>query len=121
MEKIKDKLPDASKWCHIYTDSVNVTTIHDTENNETYRIIPNVSAHGFMLEYHKDGELKARNGFSFEYMKILAKLAGSNNLLKTLNGGETLSNDNIPFKCPDCGADLEWIEKTGKPKFIKHN
>ncbi len=32
-----------------------------------------------------------------------------------------LNKTNIPFKCPDCGADLEWIEETSKPKFIKHN
>lgn len=88
MTKTKDKLPNATKWCHIYQDIDDITTIHDTENNETYRIIPEISAHGIMIEYHKDGILKARNGLSFDMLKTLALLAGSNHLLKNLVGGE---------------------------------
>lgn len=86
MNKTKEKLPNANKWCHIYTDIDGITTIHNTETNETYRIIPDTSAFGFMLEYHKDATLKARNTISFDEMKVLALLAGSNHLLKNLNG-----------------------------------
>lgn len=30
-------------------------------------------------------------------------------------------SNNIPFKCPDCAADLEWKNDTNTVKFIKHN
>lgn len=79
---LREKLPNANKYCHIYTDTDNITTIHNTETNETYRIIPETSALGFHLEYFKDAKLIARNSFSFDEMKILALLAGSNGLLK---------------------------------------
>ncbi len=87
---IREKLPNANKWCHIYTDIDGIINIHNTETNETYRIVPDISAFGFHLELHKDGKLIARNNISFDEMKILANLAGSNHLLKSLDdkGGE---------------------------------
>jgi hypothetical protein len=30
-------------------------------------------------------------------------------------------DDIIPFKCPDCAADLEWNIKNNSVRFIKHN
>lgn len=86
----RDKLPNANKWCHIYTDKDGVVNIHNTETNETYRIIPEISTFGFHLERHENGELKARNSISFDEMKVLTNLAGSNQLLLNLsnNGGE---------------------------------
>jgi hypothetical protein len=88
----RDRLLNANKWCHIYTDSNGVTNYHNTETNETYRIIPSISALGFCIEYYKDAELKARNTISFDEMKILALLAGSNGLLKNFYGGEQTDN-----------------------------
>lgn len=121
MDNISNELPNGTKWCHLYQDKDGITTIHDTENNETYRIIPSLSGHGIMIEYHKDGKLKARNGLAFTELKILALLAGSNNSLKGLSGGESLNKENTPFVCPDCAADLEWDNKTNSVKFIQHN
>lgn len=91
---IREKLPNANKWCHIYTDSDGITNYHNTETNETYRIIPDTSALGFYIELHKDGELKARNSISFDEMKALTLLSGSNNLLKDLIGGEIIERFN---------------------------
>lgn len=88
MSKTREKLLNANKYCHIYTDDDGITNYHNTETNETYRIIPDKSALGFYLEYFKDGELKARNSFEFTELKILANLAGSNYLLNNLVGGE---------------------------------
>jgi hypothetical protein len=90
MNRTREKLPNANKWCHIYTDIDGVTNIHNTETNETYRIIPETSALGFQLERHKDGELRARNTISFDELRILSDLAGSNHLLEKLadKGGE---------------------------------
>jgi hypothetical protein len=88
----REKLTNGNKWCHIYTDTDGVVNYHDTERNETYRVIPDKSALGFHLEYHKDGELKARNSISFAEMKSIASLAGSNHLLNQLVGGEKLNN-----------------------------
>lgn len=84
--KTKDTLPNGNKWCHIYSDDDGVINIHNTETNETYRIIPDKSAFGFHLERHKDGELKSRNSIGFDEMKILTDLAGSNHLLQNLKG-----------------------------------
>jgi hypothetical protein len=91
MNRTREKLPNANKWCHIYTDIDGVINIHNTETNETYRIIPETSALGFQLERHKDGELRARNTISFDELRILSDLAGSNHLLGKLDdkGGET--------------------------------
>lgn len=86
---MKEKLVNANKWCHIYTDDNGITNYHNTETNETYRIIPSISALGFYLEYYKDAELKASNSLSFDELKSLAKLSGSNYLLGNLVGGET--------------------------------
>jgi hypothetical protein len=88
---IRHNLPNGNKWCHIYTDKDGVTNIHNTQTNETYRIIPEASSLGFYLEYHKDAEMVARNSLSFDELKILALLAGSNHLLSNLKdkGGET--------------------------------
>ena len=88
---IRHNLPNGNKWCHIYTDSDGVTNIHNTQTNETYRIIPEASSFGFYLEYHKDAEMVARNSLSFDELKVLALLAGSNHLLSNLKdkGGET--------------------------------
>lgn len=88
--KMRLTTPNANKWCHIYTDVDGITNIHNTETNETYRIIPDISFLGFQLERHKDGVLKARNHISFGEMKILTDLAGSNHLLQNLTnmGGE---------------------------------
>ncbi len=96
MNRTREKLPNANKWCHIYTDIDGVTNIHNTETNETYRIIPETSALGFQLERHKDGELKARNTISFDELRALADLAGSNHLLEKLaaKGGETNEDSN---------------------------
>lgn len=70
----KDKLPNANKWCHIYTDIDGVTNIHNTKTKETYRIIPEISALGFHLERHKDGELQTRNTISFDELKMITNL-----------------------------------------------
>ena len=86
MNTNREKLPNANKWCHIYTDIYGVKNIHNTETNETYRITPKTSALGFQLERYKDGELKTRNTISFDELRILADLAGSNHLLQNLNG-----------------------------------
>lgn len=83
---MRDKLPNANKWCHIYTDVDGITNIHNTETNETYRIIPDKSAFGIHIERYKDGELKARNSINFDELKILTDLAGSNHLLQKLSG-----------------------------------
>lgn len=92
MNKIRDKLPNANKWCHIYTDEDGITNIHNTQTNETYRIIPDTSALGIQIERHTNGKLSTRNTLSFEELKVLADLAGSNQLLRNLadKGGETL-------------------------------
>jgi len=84
----REKLTNGNKWCHIYTDTDGITNYHNTETNETYRVIPDKSALGFHLEYYKDAELKVRNSFSFYELKSLALLAGSNHLLNSLVGGE---------------------------------
>lgn len=84
----RENLVNGNKWCHIYTDADGITNYHNTETNETYRVIPSKSAFGFMIEYYKDAELKARNTVSFDEMKSLALLAGSNHLLNNLVGGE---------------------------------
>ncbi len=96
MNRTREKLPNANKWCHIYIDIDGVTNIHNTETNETYRIIPETSALGFQLERHKDGELRARNTISFDELRILADLAGSNHLLEKLadKGGEATETFN---------------------------
>ncbi len=85
---MKEKLTNANKWCHIYTDAQGITNYHNTETNETYKIIPDKSALGFNIEYYKDAELEARNSISFNEMKSLSLLAGSNHLLLNLIGGE---------------------------------
>jgi len=96
MNRTREKLPNANKWCHIYTDIDGVTNIHNTETNETYRIIPETSALGFQLERHKDGELRVRNTISFDELRILSDLAGSNHLLEKLadKGGEVAETFN---------------------------
>jgi hypothetical protein len=96
MNRTREKLPNANKWCHIYTDIDGVTNIHNTETNETYRIIPETSALGVQIERHKDGELKARNTISFDEFRILSDLAGSNHLLKKIayKGGELIEGFN---------------------------
>jgi len=96
MNRTREKLPNANKWCHIYTDIDGITNIHNTETNETYRIIPETSALGFQLERHKDGELKARNTISFNELRILTDLAGSNHLLQNLDGKGGEANDYYP-------------------------
>lgn len=88
MIKTREKLLNGNNWCHIYTDDDGITNYHNTKTNETYRVIPDKSAFGFYLEYFKDAELKARNSVSFDEMKCIALLAGSNHLLKNLVGGE---------------------------------
>jgi len=92
MNKMKNKLPNANEYCHIYTDVDGVTNIHNTETNETYRIIPDISALGIYIEKHKNGELKSRNSLSFNELSVLTDLAGSNQLLINLQdkGGEQL-------------------------------
>ena len=97
MSKTREKLVNANKYCHIYTDEDGITCIHNTEKNETYRIIPAVSMFGFYIEYHKDAKLVARNSVGFDEMKTLALLAGSNHLLRKLNGGEVI------VSCHTCG------------------
>jgi hypothetical protein len=96
MNRTREKLQNANKWCHIYTDIDGVTNIHNTETNETYRIIPETSALGVQIERHKDGELKARNTISFDEFRILSDLAGSNHLLEKLayKGGEVTEDFN---------------------------
>lgn len=98
---MRDKLLNANKYCHIYTDVDGITNIHNTETNETYRIIPEISSLGFYLERYKDGILKARNSISFDEMKILTDMAGSNHLLNKiakkfgeLNEHDSLKKDN---------------------------
>ena len=86
---IREKLTNGNRWCHIYTDADGVTNYYNTETNETYRIIPDKSVLGFHIEYYKDAKLKARNSVSFDELKSLALLAGSNHLLNNLVGGET--------------------------------
>lgn len=93
MNRMRDKLPNANKWCHIYTDIDGVTNIYNTKTNETYRIIPETFALGFQLERHKDGELKARNTISFDELRILSDLAGSNHLLQKLDGKGEEANE----------------------------
>lgn len=93
--KTREKLLNANKWCHIYIDDDGITNYHNTKTNETYRVVPDKSAFGFYLEYFKDAELKARNSFSFDELKILANLAGSNHLLKNLVGGEEIMSNSF--------------------------
>lgn len=92
MNKLKHSLTNANKYCHIYTDVDGITNIHNTKTNETYRIIPDISALGIFIERHKDGELQTRNSLSFDELKIITDLAGSNQLLMNLQdkGGEQL-------------------------------
>ena len=87
----REKLLNANKWCHIYTDSDNVTNIHNTETNETYRIIPSIHTFGFYIERHENGVLAGRNSIGFDEMRVLSDLAGCNGLLKQLidKGGES--------------------------------
>lgn len=90
MNLTRERLPNANKWCHIYTDIDGIVNIHNTKTNETYRIIPDISALGFHLERFMDGVLIARNNIGFDELKILSDLAGSNYLLQNLtSGGET--------------------------------
>lgn len=91
MGKTREKLLNANRYCHIYVDDDGITNYHDTETNETYRVISDTGALGFYLEYFKDGVLKARNSFEFKELKILANLTGSNYLLNNLIGGELKS------------------------------
>ena len=81
---MNETLINGNKWCHIYKDTDGIDNYHNTETNETYRIIPTISGFGFFIEYYKDAKLIARNTISFEYMKILSLLAGSNDLLYKL-------------------------------------
>jgi hypothetical protein len=92
--KMRDKLPNANKYCHIYTDSDDITNIHNTETNETYRVIPDIGALGLHLELHKNGELSRRCSLSFDELNVLANLAGSTDLLQKLadKGGEQHDN-----------------------------
>jgi len=87
---MKEKLLNGNKWCHIYTDDSGMTNIYNTETNETYRIVPDPHFLGFAIERYVDGEMEVRNIISFDEMKILSNLAGSNDLLKSLSdkGGE---------------------------------
>jgi hypothetical protein len=89
---IRERLTNANKWCHIYTDTDGVTNYHNTETNETYRVIPDIHALGFHLEYYKGAELQARNCISFDELKSLSLLAGSNGLLNDIVGGERTKN-----------------------------
>ena len=57
MGKTREKLLNANRYCHIYVDDDGITNYHDTETNETYRVIPDTGALGFYLEYFKDGVL----------------------------------------------------------------
>jgi hypothetical protein len=103
----REKLTNGNKWCHIYTDTDGIVNYHDTERNETYRVIPDRSALGFHLEYHKDGELKARNSISFAEMKSIASLAGSNHLLRSLVGSEINTHIEKSQICADEKSNLE--------------
>ena len=70
MNKLKDRLSNANKYCHTYQDNNNIPCIHDTKNNETYRIVPDESALGIYVEYFKDAKIIARNSLSFdEYLQ----------------------------------------------------
>lgn len=60
---IREKLINGNKYCHINTNNDGVTNYHNTEINETYRVVPDKQALGFYLEYHKDGELIASYSF----------------------------------------------------------
>ena len=86
MTKTREKLQNANKYCHIYRDSDDCDNFYNTETNETYRIVPNPSCLGFHLERFKDGVLSARNSLSFDELKILTDLTGSNHLLNSLSG-----------------------------------
>lgn len=86
MDKTREKLLNANEFCHIYEDDYGVTNIHITKNNETYRLIPKTHALGFQIERHKNGRLVSRNTISYEEMRVLADLAGSNDLLTNLDG-----------------------------------
>lgn len=90
---IREKLTNGNKWCHIYIDNDGITNYYNSETNETYRVIPDISMHGFYLEYHKDGKLIARNNVSFDEMKFIALLTGNNHLLNNLVGGEQNKQD----------------------------
>lgn len=90
MKKTREKLPNANKYCHIYKDEDGCDNFHNTETNETYRIVPHPSCLGFHLERFEGGELKARNTISFDELRILTDITGSNHLLQSLvgQGGE---------------------------------
>lgn len=86
MNKLKDSLSNANKYCHIYYDDVNIPCIHNTENNDTYRIIPDESMLGIFIERFNNGKLIARNSLNFDELKILTDLTGCNHLLQNLSG-----------------------------------
>lgn len=90
MSKTREKLQNANKYCHIYNDDDGCTNFHNIETNETYRIVPESSCLGFHLERFEGGILRTRNSISFDELRILSDLAGSNDLLKSLvgKGGE---------------------------------
>lgn len=115
--KTREKLINANKYCHIYTDDDGVTCIHNTESNETYRVIPDVSMFGFYIEYHKDAKLVARNSVGFGEMKTLALLAGSNHLLRNLNGGEAIASCHI---CGKTGDDIFYSPEDFYPYCNEH-
>jgi hypothetical protein len=86
MTKTREKLQNGNKYCHIYNDDDGCTNFHNTETNETYRIVPDLSCLGFHLERFEGGILKTRNSISFDELKILSDLGGSNYLLSSLSG-----------------------------------
>lgn len=93
MNKTRDRLPNGNNYCHLYKDDIGCDNIHNSETNETYRIVPDPSCLGFHLERFKGGKLIARNSITFKELKILTDLTGQNYLLESLSGhgGEKIS------------------------------
>jgi hypothetical protein len=95
----RETLVNSNKLCRIITYTDGVVSYHDMERNETYKVIPDMSALGFHLEYHRIGESTVRNSISFAEMKSLASLAGSNHLLHNLIGSERNQSNHICMYC----------------------
>ena len=81
---IREKLLDANKFCIIYKDKDGINCYHNTQKNETYRIIPHAPMLGFYIEKYKEEKLVSRNHISFDEMEVLTDITGQNHLLTNL-------------------------------------
>jgi len=73
-----------------------------------------------LMKYSSGTKLQ---NLSVKNFKLISRLIEDIVLQPEIYTSENCDNgeNNIPFKCPDCWADLEWNNNTNDVKFIKHN